>query len=363
MKEVSQHSLYVFLFPARKSNRFSQRYMPCPKLVSNFFWAYMKHRVVLLVTLVFTLNAKTVLSQPIIEELQRLSFGTLAVSNNSSVSRFTLPQTGRNLRIEGQFAQISPVSPGRYKFTGFPAFTSLSVSLDVATLTTGANNFPEPLTVDSYDFDNITTDTNGEAELPLGARLNSTGSGNAYVDAPYSGITTLRVDYWQPEANAFVFNSTTIELDVELRSTVSLVEDQQLNFGTLFARTSTTDQASLILSPAGSYTVDEPSGSRLVVLARPEQGIIRVVGAAPFYQLTITTQTADAFLEHTEFPETAPHFILNPLLTSPDGLATTDANGELLIEIGGTLKTEVTASSVIYPSGDYEGTYEFTVAY
>ena len=235
--------------------------------------------------------------------------------------------------------------------------------MDITTLTTGASNFPESLTVDSYDFDNITTDENGDAELSLGARINTSGNGDAYVDALYSGTSTLRVEYWQSEENAYVFNSQTIDLEVELRSTISLVEDQQLNFGTLFARTSTTDKASLVLSPTGSYALDEPSGSRLVVLAKPEQAIVRVVGASPFYQLTITPQIADVFLEHTEFPEAAPHFILNSLVTMTDNSATTDANGELAIAIGGTLQTEVTASSMVYPSGDYEGTYEFTVAY
>ncbi|MFK7889633.1 MAG: hypothetical protein AB8B63_02365, partial [Granulosicoccus sp.] len=258
-----------------------------------------------------------------------MSFGTLAIPSNSSVSRFTVPRTGRNLRIEGQFVWITAASPGRYSFSRFPPFTRLSVSLDIATLTTGASNFPEPLTVDSYDFDNITTDANGDAELSLGARLNTSGDGDAYVDAPYSGSTTLRVEYWQPEANAFVFNSKTIDLDVELRSTISLVEDQPLSFGTLFARTSTTDKAALVLSPTGSYTVDEPSGSRLVVLAKPEQANIRITGASPFYQLTITPQMADSFLKHTEYPEIAPHFILNSLVTSTGDTTTTDANGEL----------------------------------
>jgi len=225
------------------------------------------------------------------------------------------------------------------------------------------HNFPEPLIVNSFDFDDITTDANGEAELSLGARLNTSGSGNTYVDAPYSGTTTLRVDYWQPEDNEFVFSSTGIELETDLRSTVSLVEEQQLNFGTLYVRTSTTEQASLILSPNGSYTVDEPGNSRLVVLAKPNQAIIRVVGAAPFYQLTLTPQTTDVFLEHTEFPQLAPHFVLNPIVSSPASFATTDRNGDLLIEIGGTLKTEVTTSPVIYPSGEYEGTYAFTVSY
>lgn len=309
------------------------------------------------------LSANTAFSQPLIEELQRLNFGTLAVSNNTSISRFTYPHTDRSLRFEGQFVLIARGTPGRYRFSDFPAFTSLSVSLNVSSLTTGVSGFPESLTVDSYDFNEVTTDAQGEAELSLGARLNTSGNGDAYVDAPYSGITTLRVDYWQPEANAFVFNSTTIAMDAELRSTVTLIEDQQLNFGTLFARTSSTEQASLTLSPTGTYSANEPGDSRLVVLVKPSQGIIRVISAAPYNRLTITPQTTDVFLRHTEFPESAPHFVLNPLLTSPDGTATVDADGELEIAIGGTLKTEVTASPVIYPSGDYEGTYDFTVSY
>ena len=322
-----------------------------------------RFRFLILACIFATLKSTPAFSQPLIEELQRLDFGILAVSDNSSVSRFTLPKTGSIRRIEGQFALISAGSPGRFRFTNFPPRTILTVSLNTTSLTTGVNNFPEPFIVDAFDFDDITTDANGEAELSLGARLNTSGSGGAYVDAPYSGITTLRVEYWQPEANAYAFSSTGIEIDTELRSTVSLIEEQSLNFGTLYVRTSTTEQASLILSPDGAYTVDEPSDTRLVVLARPNQAIIRVAGAAPFYQLTLTPQTTDVFLEHTEFPELAPYFVLNPIVTSPASSATTDRNGELLIEIGGTLKTEITATPVVYPSGEYEGTYEFTVSY
>ena len=313
--------------------------------------------------IVSILWANIAAAQPLIEELQRLNFGTLAISDNSSVSRLTFPRTGRNIAIEGNFALIIAGSPGQYRFSGFPASTSLDISLDVTSLTTGASGFPESLTVDSYDFDDVTTDSQGEAELFLGARLNTSGNGDAYVDAPYSGTSTLRVEYFEPEANAFVFNSTTVDLDVELRSTVALVENQQLKFGTLFARTSSTEQASLFLTPTGSYNIDEPEGSRLVVLAKPQQGIVSVSGAAPFYILTIVPQSTDVLLEHSEFPESAPHFVLNPLVTSPDGSARVDADGELQIAIGGTLKTEVTASSVTYPSGEYVGTYELTVSY
>ena len=303
------------------------------------------------------------LSQPLIEEQQRLNFGTLAIAANATVSRFTYPRTGSNLSIEGQFVLIASGTPGRYSFTGFPAYTTLSVDLGTTTLTAGGIGITEPLTVDNYDFAELTTDALGEAELSLGARLETTGNGGSYEDSPYSGTTVLRVDYWQPDVKGYVSNSKTIDLQTELRSTLTIDQEQQLNFGTLFARSSNTSQAVLTLSPSGSYTITEPDNSRLVSLVKPDQGVLRVSGAASNYSLTVSPQATDVLLEHTESPGSAPHFILSDLLTSPDGTGITDANGELLIKIGGTLKTELTASPEIYPSGQYEGTYQLTVSY
>jgi len=314
-------------------------------------------------TFIWTLTSSPAYSQPLIEELQRLSFGTLAIPSNTSVSRFTFPSTSNNTVIEGQFVLITRGAPGNYRLSGFPAFTPLNVSLDPTTLTATGLGLSESMTVDNYDVSQPTTDALGNAELTLGARLNTSANGNGYADTSYSGTTTLRVDYWQPDENAFVFNSRIIDLEAQLRTTVALNEEQQLHFGTLFARTSTSEQAVLTLSPSGTYTVSEPEGTRLVVLVRPELGVVKVSGAAPFNNLTITPQSTDVLLRHAEFPENAPHFILSTIVTSPDTTGRIDENGELLISIGGTLRTELTASSVIYPSGEYEGTYELTVSY
>lgn len=312
---------------------------------------------------IWMVTTTVAISQPLIEEEQRLNFGVLAVSSNASTSRFTYPSTGSNLSIEGQFVLIASGAPGRYRFTGFPAYTTLSVSLGTTTLTAGGTGIPEPLTVDNYDFVDLNTDAQGEAELLLGARLGTTGNGGSYVDAPYVGTAVLRVDYWQPEVSGYVFNTKSIDIESELSSTLTIDEEQQLNFGTLFARSSTTEQAVLILSPSGSYTISEPGNTRLVSLAKPDEGVFRVSGAAPNYRLNITPQVADVLLEHTVTPGSAPHLILSDLITSPDGTGISDASGDLLISIGGTLKTELTASPEVYPSGQYEGTYQLTVSY
>ncbi len=308
-------------------------------------------------------TTSTVIAQPLIEEQQRLDFGTLAIAANTSVSRFTYFSNGVNINIEGQFVLIARGSPGRYRFTGFPANTPLSISVTNTTLAAGATGIPELLNVDNYDFADPVTDAQGTAELSLGARLNTTGSGDSYVDAPYTGTALLRVEYWQPDVQRFVANTKTIDVDTQLNSTLTIDEDQQLHFGTLFARSSNVEQAVLTIAPSGTYTISEPGNSRFVVLASPEQGVLNVSGAAPNYILTITPQTTEVLLEHTESPVSAPHFILSDLVTSPDGTGVADVNGELLIQVGGTLKTELTASPAIYPSGQYEGTYQLVVSY
>ena len=315
------------------------------------------------VILIWSSTTIEAVAQALIDEQQRLDFGTLAIPTNSTVSRLTYPRTDTNLSIEGQFVLIDKGSTGQYRFTGFPSNTTLDVSLSTATLNANGIGVTEPLSVDNYDFTQLRTNSLGEAELTLGARLNTSGNGSSYEDSSYSGTAVLRVDYWQPDVSAYVFNTEIISLETELSSTLNIYEEQQLDFGTLFARSSNTSQAEMTLSPSGSYSITEPENSRLVSLVKPEQGILRVSGAASNYSLTVTPQVADVFLEHTENPGSAPHFILSDLLASPDGTGKTDENGELLIRLGGTLKTELTASPTNYPSGLYEGTYELTVSY
>ena len=320
-------------------------------------------QLALLAALVYLAITNAVFAQPLIEEEEGLDFGTLAVSNNTSISRFTYPNTGRNISSEGQFVHIERGTVGEYRLTGFPAFTPLSVSLNNASLYPDSIAVTEPLTVDNFDINDVLTNSQGQASLLLGARLSTTGNGAEYADSTYSGATMIRVEYWEPDAQAFVFNTKAIDLTTELRSTVQIDQEQQLHFGTLFARSSTTAQAALTMLPSGRYNISEPDGSRMVAIEAPSQGILKVSGAAAYFGLSITAQPTDILLEHTEQPNAAPHFVVSGFTTSPSGIGTTDTNGELLISVGGTIKTELTGTSSVYPSGQYKGTYEVTVSY
>jgi len=324
---------------------------------------WLLNRYILLLALASILAFESASAAPVIEELQPLSFGTLAITANSSVSQFTYPGSGRNPSVDGQIAVVSAGVPGSYRLSGFPSFSQLSVSIDAANLIASGVGINETLVVDNYDVDNLSTDAFGDAEIALGAILSTSGNGNPYVDTTYNGSATMRVEYWQPDVNAYVFNSLIINIETELRSTVTLSEEQELQFGTLFARTSSTDQASISVATSGRYSIVEEGDSRLVAIEGPEPGIIRVSGAAPFYELTITPQITDVLLTHSDTPSIAPHFILSNLTTDPVGIGRVDENGELTITIGGALKTEVTSQPEVYPDGEYEGMFELTVSY
>lgn len=317
----------------------------------------------LLLALACLLLTSTASAQPAITEQRALNFGTLAVPNNTSISRLSYPSSGRNINNQGQFVIIDRGTSGQYSLTGFPPFTPITVTLNNTTLYPDSIAIAEPLTVDDFDIDAPLTNSQGEATVMVGARVNTTGNGANYIDSIYSGATTMRVEYWQPDAQEFVFNSKVIDVTSELRSTIQIEQQQQLNFGTLFARTSSTAQALMTILPSGRYSINEPSDSRLVALQRPVQGMFKVSGAASFYPLSIAAQATDILLKHTEQPNAVPHFIVGNFTTSPDSVGTTDTNGELLISVGGTIKTELTGSPTVYPNGQYVGTYQLTVSY
>ncbi len=76
--------------------------------------------------------------------------------------------------------------------------------------------------MDNYDFATLITDTLGEAELSLDARLNTTSNGTSYAYALFSDTTVLRVDYYQPDVAGFIFNTKIVDLEAEQHSTPAI---------------------------------------------------------------------------------------------------------------------------------------------
>lgn len=305
-------------------------------------------------------------AEPLVNEVQPLNFGTLAIPGNDIPSSYEFPRTGLGVTTTGRFLFVEMGTAGHYLFSGFPPNTPLAITIDDTHISRDGLAIPEVLLVSDYDFNVVTTNELGDAEMALGGGLTSSGNSNIYEDGTYIGTTQLRVEYWDPDVEpegAFSTVEQTIDLQVELRTSLVVEELQSLHFGTITAIAAVHDQARLTLFPDGSTVYSNPGDARIVSLTPPEPGILRISGAAPFYPLIIDLQDTEILLQHALYPGSTPHFILSPITTAPTGTGTTDNQGELLIRVGATLRTQLTATPQHYQSGNYEGTYTLTVSY
>ena len=298
---------------------------------------------------------------PTIEQLRPLSFGTLGVPGNAGILNLVL-QPNNSVQLDPGLVVISAPETGQFRLTNFPPNVALEVSVTDSELTAGGSGLPEKFNATQYTTPSLFSGPEGAIEFALGATLRTSGSGNNYIDAPYLGAATLSVRYWSSEAGGYLTAFESIELQAATQTSISLVEEQALYFGTLFARATSTHQAELILAPNGEVNINNSGNSRLVQLSAARPGVLRVVGAAPNYTVSITAQAGTIELRHETSPG-LPRFLVSDFVTSPSASGVTNAQGELLLTVGATLRTALTAGDQVYPPGKYSGTYEITVAY
>ncbi|MDI9244470.1 DUF4402 domain-containing protein [Marinobacter sp. CHS3-4] len=298
---------------------------------------------------------------PAIEELAPLDFGTVAVPDNSLVSSLSLSRSER-IQIEGAFILISSGTAGRLRLTGFPANVGVEIDADLAELDIEGATISERLSVTAYDFGDIRTDSNGSVDIFFGGTIETSGNGQAYEDGPYDGTAQFRFTYWNPDINDYSVVSDQFSFAATLSTGLNIESVQSLNFGTIFARTTNADQASIILSPGGGLGIDNPGDSRIVSLSDPEPGLISIVGAAPNRELSVVPDATDVLLVNGAEPS-APHFVLSDITTLLSNEGRTDSDGYMEIRVGGTLTTEQTDTTIVYPDGTYEGTYIIEISY
>jgi hypothetical protein len=317
----------------------------------------------LLLVLLFFCSYFPVLARalPDIEELAPLNFGTLAVPGNASVSSFTLSRSGRTT-ITGSVILVSAGIPGRLRLTGFPQNVGIAIEADASTLSAGGVGGSEQLTVTSFDFADIRSNSEGSVDVVYGGTWETSGNSNPYEDAPYSGSTQFRFTYWNPDISDYSVVSEIVNMESTLSTGLNIEEVQALYFGTLFARTTADDQASLTLSPQGNIALNNPGNSRIASLSEPLPGIMLITGAASNRELSVVPQTSDVLLENASEPS-APHFVLSNISTALSNGGRTNEDGNLEIRIGGTLTTEATGVTTVYPAGRYQGIYSVDISY
>lgn len=313
--------------------------------------------------LVFVLlNPASSLADPALDVVDRMDFGVFALRNNSAPSALRLSASER-VTASGEIIPIGAATAGNYHLSGFPASIILTFELDNTQLSEGGFGLPEHFQVTNYEFPaSLVTNSAGEADFALGARLQSSGSGTPYSDAPYEGSTQLRIRYWSTSANEFLTYIDQIDIVARVQSTLSVVENQPLSFGAIAAFSHPSAVAQLRLSPKGILSTSSTGpGARLVALGGALPGKFQITGAAANQTINIIPQSGSIFLTHTTLGSNSARFVAKDFTTLPSTTGQTNALGELSVALGASLETEAGAQG--YASGEYRGTYTLEVSY
>lgn len=130
---------------------------------------------------------------PLLEELRKIDFGTVAVINNDIPRRVVIDRAGNYAVSEGIYT-LRQGQAGLFRVSGYAGNIRLFVTVTASQSTTTTENFsPEQFTVVSYDHrESVTTNGLGISEFLVGGIIETSGSGTTnFRDTIYT--TQLRV--------------------------------------------------------------------------------------------------------------------------------------------------------------------------
>ena len=296
-----------------------------------------------------------------ITALRTLDFGVLAVTDNGAPASARLSPNGL-LGLDSGIVFVAAAAPGRYRLRGLPPFTLLQLNMPPAVLTLRGAGLGAQLaaTHAAPRPQSLRTDLEGTVEFDLGATLTTDGSGMRYEDGLYVGRAMLELTF--EVDGALVASYPEIDLGVELRSTLSLVQIQPLDFGKLSVLAAADGQAALRLAPNGQLALDGSGSARIVRYGGESPGIFRVSGGGAFARVRVELPATTVYLTHQSQAPAVPRLLVSDFVTQPrpDQLQL-DARGDLEFRLGATLRTE--QGPGIYQDGTYTGLFSMTLAY
>ncbi len=314
----------------------------------------------ILLTIWLGLPGQASAAPPEIIELQRLDFGTVAIKTNEASSSLTVSPQG-TASYGTAFVYIAATTPGRYRLSGFPAYTDLTLTLPSFPISLGGTGSGQLLTLTAPVSLPLAlrTDQNGEVEFNLGATLSTSGNGPMYEDGVYLGRPMLTLDFLADGIPVQSF--LEIDVQTEVRTNLQLAEIDRLHFGRFVAISSNTDQASMTMSPTGALSYSNAGNARVLRFGGETPGRYRVSAGAAFATVNLTLPTETVFLTHQSQASDVARFLVDSFTTQPSAALQLDAQGALEFRLGATLRTEQTAKR--YQDGEYSGVFSLSVDY
>jgi hypothetical protein len=128
-------------------------------------------------------------------EQRPLSFGTIAIRHNLSVSTLTIPAVGNSFSTNALHI-VQQGQPAEWVFSGYPAFTTLNISpvLPIDS-SNGVGSNPQFKLTNLDIPSQVTVNGIGVASVVVGATLETSGTGGQYIDTDYQFVIFLNVTY------------------------------------------------------------------------------------------------------------------------------------------------------------------------
>ncbi len=300
-----------------------------------------------------------------VEELQPLDFGIFAVPSNLNESTIAMPFNGAIPTATGSIVFVEIGHRGEYRLTEFPPSTPLYLDWPTEVwLRPGGIGPAERFRITDFTNPEVNTDPSGSATMVAGATLRTSATNTLYFDTVYTGTLPITVQYWSLEVGAVIAFQENVTITAAVRTAVDLAEVESLDFG-LMAAVADSDpgeHATLTVAPDGKVTMTQAGSALIGSLGGAHPGLIAVSGAAPLVFMTIdVTQPDTVYLTHDAGGGESARFIVEDFQTIPSGIGRTTSEGQFDIQVGATLKTEITAKP--YRNGTYSGRYQLTVTY
>lgn len=134
-----------------------------------------------------------VVAQTVIQD-ESFTLGKIAISSNAQQQVLTMAMDGRVTRSPG-IIPIEPGHPAQFSITGFPASSSLTLSIPPIQLSQSGQGGGNTMTLTFVHLPVIATDPTGSARIRIGGALRTSGTGIPYGDSVYFGMATMMISY------------------------------------------------------------------------------------------------------------------------------------------------------------------------
>ena len=160
--------------------------------------------------------------------------------------------------------------------------------------------------------------------------------------------------------DAYAQETAGSNITATVQNAFTFVETTPLSFGTIVAVSDAVDTSTLVLTPAGASTFNNPGNARLTEVVAATAGVFDITAAAPSTNIDLTIP-ASVTLACGSCSGAQPDFTVNAFVSSGGTTVTTDVAGAVTFNLGATLNT--IADPAPYEDGLYSGAITITASY